>query len=529
MPDSVRAVLAAPLQFLAAVFHRLVATFIRIAEALNLDGCVWWFVRWTKFIWYPFAALAGFGRAWLITRNFRQLLWGLPAIVVVLPLAVMGGWTMIQGNDSFATHYTIAVNEARDNKDYQRVQLFQRKLAQLGVATELTDFQTALALAKDGELELALERMQQLAPAEEAGYLRAHLWMIEQLVNDKLNLSAEESQRLLKIHLRHAELLGVRGAQMDMLHAVVLVRDQQFSEAAEKLAPLVSELPRAAMLRMECNMVLNRTEEARSDARMVRSHLDRRVGRGETLSTEECRVWMQAEVLLGDLPKAHELAQQWISLEPNDKAARGILVQLSEELFRVTLGFPDPDPDRLTGLFLMAAELAENPNELQSQFASLYRLRSDFPLAQQVVDRVVNSPRTPSTILEAAGTVAAMLGEPKRAKVYLQQALKKDPRNSVALNNYAWLILHEPEGNLNTALAAVNKAIEIIPNNSSYRETRGQILVRLGRWREAVDDLEYAANAMPSSKEIHLSLAKAYDALGDSQLAQVHRQHAGVE
>jgi uncharacterized protein HemY len=131
--------------------------------------------------------------------------------------------------------------------------------------------------------------------------------------------------------------------------------------------------------------------------------------------------------------------------------------------------------------------------------------------------------------LEAAGTVAAFLGEPKRAKVYLQQALKKDPRNAVALNNYAWLIIQEPDGNLNTALAAVNQAIQQAPEDSRYRETRGQIFVRLERWKEAVDDLEYAANAMPSSKEIHLSLAKAYDALGDRQLAQVHRQHAGAE
>jgi tetratricopeptide (TPR) repeat protein len=529
MPDSVRTILAAPWQLLAAFFHRLIVAFIRIAEALNLDAFVWWFVRWTKFIWYPFAALAGFGHAWLTTRNLRQMLWGLPAIVVLLPLVVMGGWTLIQGNDSFATQYNIAVNEARDSKDYKRVQLFQRKLAQLGVATELTDFQTALALAEDGELERAFERMQQLAPTEEAGYLRAHLWIVEQLVNGELKLPIEESQRLLKIHLGHAEELGVRGPQIDLLRAVALVRDKQLSEAVDKLAPLVSQIPRAAMLRMECNLALNRGDDARGDARMVRSHLDRRVRRGETLSTEEYRIWLHAEMLLGDLPKAHELAEQWYRLEPDNKAARGLLVQLSAELFRVTLGFPDPDPDRLTDLFLMAAELAENPKELQGQFASLYRLRSDFPLAQQVVDRVVNSPRTPSTILEAAGTVAAMLGEPERAKVYLQQALKRDPQNSVALNNYAWLVVQEPGGNLNTALAAVNKAIEIIPNESRYRETRGQILVRLGRWREAIGDLEYAANAMPSSKEIHLALAKAYDALGDSQLAQVHRRHAGLE
>jgi tetratricopeptide (TPR) repeat protein len=441
----------------------------------------------------------------------------------------MGLWTMIQGEASFAKQYNVVVNEAREKKDYKRVQLFQRKLAQLGVSTDLAAYQTALALEKDRELDQAFERMQQLAPVEEAGYIRAHLWIIEHLVSDELKLPKEESQRLLKIHLAHVERLGARGPQLQLLNAVALVRDGQLVEAAEKLAPLVTSHPVAAMMRMECNLTLNRTDDARSDARMVRLHMRNRASRGKELTAEECRVWLAAEGLLGDLPKAHELAKQWHKLEPNNKVARTILVDLSGQLFKVSLGVPDPDPDYLTDLFLLAAELTDDPKGLQGQFASLYRLRSDFPLAQQVVDRIVNSPRTPAPILEAAGTVAAMLDEPKRAKVYLQQALKKDPQNSVALNNYAWLIIQEPNPNLSAALTAVNQAIEIAPKDFRYRETRGQILVRLGRWQEAVDDLEYAANGMPSSKEIHLALAKAYDALGDRQLAQVHRQHAGVE
>ena len=528
MPQSARQVLAAPFYFVAAVWHRLIVGLMRAAEVLNLDGFVLWLVRWTCFLWYPIAAVGGFCAAWLATRNLRRLWWGLPIVLVLFPLTAMGLWTMIQGDESFAKQYNVVVNEAREKKDYKRVQLFQRKLAQLGVSTDLAAYQTALALEKDGELDQAYERMQQLAPVEEAGYMRAHLWIIEHLVSDKLKLPEEESQRLLKIHLGHVELLGARGPQLELLNAVALVRDKQLVEAAEKLAPLVSSQPVAAMMRMECNIALDRTDDARSDARMVRLHMHNRAS-GKDLTAEECRVWLAAEGLLGDLPKAHELAKQWHKLEPKNKVARTILVDLSGQLFKVSLGVPDPDPDHLTDLFLLAAELTDDPKGLQGQFASLYRLRSDFPLAQQVVDRIVNSPRTPAPILEAAGTVAAMLGEPKRAKVYLQQALKKDPLNSVALNNYAWLIIQEPNPNLNAAFAAVNQAIEIAPKDFRYRETRGQILVRLGRWQEAVDDLEYAANGMPSSKEIHLSLAKAYDALGDRQLAQVHRQHAGVE
>jgi hypothetical protein len=51
----------------------------------------------------------------------------------------------------------------------------------------------------------------------------------------------------------------------------------------------------------------------------------------------------------------------------------------------------------------------------------------------------------------------------------------------------------------------------------------------MGRWRDAIEDLEVAANGVHNTRNIHQSLAKAYDALGDKQLARVHRQHAGIE
>jgi len=75
------------------------------------------------------------------------------------------------------------------------------------------------------------------------------------------------------------------------------------------------------------------------------------------------------------------------------------------------------------------------------------------------------------------------------------------------------------------ALSAVNQALAIRPDEFRYRETRGQIMLRLGRWQAAVEDLEYAANGVPDSRQIHLSLAKAYDALGHEHLARVHREH----
>ena len=69
--------------------------------------------------------------------------------------------------------------------------------------------------------------------------------------------------------------------------------------------------------------------------------------------------------------------------------------------------------------------------------------------------------------------------------------------------------------------------MKFVPSNPHYRETRGQILLQLEHWRDAATELEIALNGMPDSKPIHQSLAIAYEKLGRSEAARMHRQLAG--
>jgi tetratricopeptide (TPR) repeat protein len=526
MPDSVRSVLAAPFRLVQFVVRAIVVSFMRAAEALNLDGIVLWLVKWTRPVWYPIAALLGFMSAWLATRNFKQLLWALPLVLVLLPLVAIGGWTAYRGRGSLAGPYLLAVKDAREQKDYERIQLFERKLAQLGVATQLTEYQTALALAKDGDIEEAYERMQKLAPVDEPGYSPAHYWIVHQLLAGVLKLPEYERQRLTKVHLDHLQSQGIKGFEIDLMRAFWLRARNNDAAAADLLKPHTSRFPQAAIMRMEINMSLRRMEEARGDARQVRTHMEDRTRRNEEFTAQDYAGWTIAESILGNTPKAHSLAEQWLGLDPENKMARSVLLEISLRWFDETFRLPQPELDRLVDLFLQAAELSDQPNALQRQFAAIYQLQSNSPVAKQVVEAVVDSPETPAAILEAAGTVAATMGQLDRAKDYLQRAVKKDPNNAIAWNNYAWLVAQESGGDMDDALAAVNKALEISPDEFRFRETRGQIFLRLGQWKDAVEDLEYAANGMPGTPEIHLSLATAYDALGDTQLARVHREHA---
>jgi Flp pilus assembly protein TadD len=76
------------------------------------------------------------------------------------------------------------------------------------------------------------------------------------------------------------------------------------------------------------------------------------------------------------------------------------------------------------------------------------------------------------------------------------------------------------------ALQAVNRALAIKPENVEARETRGMILLQLGQWQQAVNDLELVLNGRPGSVDVHKGLAKAYQQLGNRRLAEVHRRQA---
>ena len=69
--------------------------------------------------------------------------------------------------------------------------------------------------------------------------------------------------------------------------------------------------------------------------------------------------------------------------------------------------------------------------------------------------------------------MAATMGESEKAKEYLQRAVKKDPKNAVAWNNYAWIVAQDPNGDLDDALAAVNKATGPVAQRVSFSRNTG--------------------------------------------------------
>jgi tetratricopeptide (TPR) repeat protein len=525
VPNSARQLLAAPFYVAAGVARRLGSGLMRAAELVNLDRLVLVLVKLSRPLWYPLAAIGTFTVVWAATRPYKKLLWGLPAVLLMLPVLVATTWGALLGKETIAARYRLALARSLEQKDYPVAALLERKLSGLGINTKLSEFNTAQALGTDGKFMEAYERMQRLAPVESPGYPLAHLWIIQTLLSNKLNLPAGEVHRLTGIHLKHLSDLGAKGPEIDLIRAAWLTQDSKLEEAAALLKPLVHSYPSAAIERFRINLALRHIDQARLDAQAVHEQMDRQ-RENANFSNHNYESWVAAEQLLGDHARSREILREWLKRYPDNESARKYSAAMNLQEFDEILSSPAPKPEELSARIRAAFALADASDNMKQRVALLYQQRAARPELRALFEQLAKSDDLSSSLAETLGTAAGVYGEWDQAQVFLEQAVKKDATNAVAWNNLACALLQKQNAPPDKALSAANKALELKPDDFRFRETRGEILLRFSRWHEAVDDLEYALNGLPDNPAIHQALGKAYDALGNKELAAAHRQYA---
>ncbi len=525
-----QALLPAPLIRMFASVGNLVRragmAMLSLAEKLNLDRAVMGLVWLLQPIWRPLASIGTFAYYWLETREYRRGLMALPAILLATVVLGVGVWHSTFGKSRITAKYKTAVRETLEARDYDRAELYEKKLAQLGYDTQLTEYKTAITFAEEEKLDEAYNRMELLAPVDQPGYPSAHFWIIQQLMRGKLLDSPEEARALAKVHLDHLETLEITSPYQQFLLALWLSQGGQLDEAASVLEPVVSAIPSAAFERMRINMSLRRPKQARQDARALVTHMTTRRRRGAELGLSDYPRWLAAEEVLGNWQQMRKILVQWQAVEPENKRARQALATVCRRQAAMLLRDPLPDQQKIVDLWLEATELDQSSKSLLQLAEALYRDREKAAIYQSILETLRQSPRTPVSLLVAVGTEAAKNQNFDDARQFFEAATTRKEPDAVAWNNYAWVLGEGDHPQLDEALVAVNRALVLSPDEHRFRETRGQLLLRLERWQEAVEDLEFAINGLPELREVHQSLAVAYTALGQKDLAEMHRSQA---
>jgi putative PEP-CTERM system TPR-repeat lipoprotein len=116
-------------------------------------------------------------------------------------------------------------------------------------------------------------------------------------------------------------------------------------------------------------------------------------------------------------------------------------------------------------------------------------------------------------VLNAMASYQLGTGSLAEAKSHLETLLKLDPANVAALNNLAWVLAETAPAE---ALPLASRARAIAPANPAVADTLGWALHRLGRPKEALKHVEFAANGLPKEPGVQYHLAVVRAALGQS-------------
>lgn len=146
--------------------------------------------------------------------------------------------------------------------------------------------------------------------------------------------------------------------------------------------------------------------------------------------------------------------------------------------------------------------------------------------ARKLLVDMVAAGDAPASAYLLLGTDAMTRGEQADAIKYLEQAERLSPNSAAVLNNLAWSTAFGDKPDLPRALQLIDAALVRAPGNVQLRDTRGRILIKHGRWQEALVELEACVEHFEGQADFHRTIAGVYRRLELNELAERHERLA---
>jgi tetratricopeptide (TPR) repeat protein len=507
------------------------------------------------YVGYPLFLISNFFRsvggtlvAWWRRRNIRYLLQGLPALVATLGVLLFGVLVYAQDRNSVATSHRNAgimalssaarqMGKGEESKD--QLAMAETCFQRLMTLQDNPDHRFALAQVLELKQQMgpAIELIKSLAPETavqaKPGYGPAHLVMAELYLSNRLPPPpGSNPSRAAELHLIRA--LQTRAiASRAHMRLYDLYRLWNKPEEAEK------HLEEAAKVSPEARLVLARWYFAKGKAdrgkfnaaaagEAFRQRLDEKVDdHGARLS------YADALLLVGDFPAALEVLRQGATLAQTTLDLQANYAVRASALYNAWYDAKSKDPKSTPAerFAMLEQSLKWFPNNGDTFVRLMAFARQKGPDA----DKARQTVRDLATGGEASFLAHLYLGidawqndNPAEARYHWEKAfaLDKDKNSTLVANNLAWVVaFHEPT-DPPRALSMIDAAIEKAPGDPRFRGTRGHILAKMERHKEALPDLEAAIPAYPNDERLFRQLAESCRILNMPKMAEDYKRRA---
>lgn len=457
----------------------------------------------------------------------------IPAIILVVVLLVtsVAAWT--DNSDWRTSLLDNQLVAAWDKDDYETAELIiLRQLRQRPDDGRLV-YRLGLARDLNGENEAALDLMKKLAFGKRNE--RAARWILEKeyLGKDWEQLDDEGKDEFGRIlALIHQE--APKDMAIKRLYADYLIAAEKLPQAI----PVLEELARVQPMRgLQAAALARRLGNEATANRFAERTLDAvsRMSEEDPTNAVLALAVAQNQLFLKRFAETVRTLDRSIPRVKDDDE-RNMLKQAMGDTIVAWVAHIEESPvnsvnDRLRILKMLQTALRYAPSNLRVMTV----------VADEVLAVIDEDDAKIAAVREALidgssagiahfirGTAALMNDDVESATISLQLAAKHMPQSGAILNNLAVALAEKGgEDNLEKALRISESAIKETPNlTPHYFETRGQILFKMGRFLDAIPDLERSLAVESLAKQSHKTLAVCYEKLGEKQLSNLHLEAA---
>lgn len=462
---------------------------------------------------------------WWKGRKLKNLLFGLPA------LALIGGCTYLvisyQATSRFsrAETYLAAGQTALRQQNWEKANLFLGRAIELGINSNEVKYTLALAAEKTNDNARKLAILDELAPDDRGVYAPAHLYRATSLVTKprKTELDMQTAEKQIHFAL---------DVQPNNVIAHALLGDMYFQKGV--LDPAILHLSQTDERSAKYRLLLAKAYDAKGDTVKARRHASEAAVVAEKESTANPSVPIhrlnhaEATLILKQFERTAEILREGLLMGENPAfrdALTMTFIRWSDDLLEAS-----PD-NRRVAFELIAAGLENTPNEILLFDRLIKLLKSESEIAEEVrkfLEQNISSGKAVAISHLVLGTALYEIGDRTGADFHMSRAFKMSPSSPIIANNFAWHLIAQDPATPEQALEIIDAVIRDNPQTAEYHDTKGHILCKLERWKDAISELEPTLKELPGRPLTHRALENAYKQLGLESLAEEHRSIAAT-
>ncbi len=469
---------------------------------------------------------------WAQSVAWRQSPRAIPALLLLISLVLTAVIALNDGSSWRTDRLNRQWFATLDAEDYETAELVVMR--QLHMRPEDSQLIYRLALVRDarGETQDAIDLMWRLVRIKRED--AAARWLLEELFlgRDWAELNEREREDFGSLlALIHAE--NPTDIPIQQLYADYLIATDKYARAIPVLSDLMTIQPMrglqaAALSRKLGNQILAN--------RMAERTLDRvaQMSQEDPTNSKLALAVAQNQLFLmryGDAIRTLELA---FSRAKDEEVKRQLGTAVGDAyvawIHKLEESPTQGMKTRLRVLRMLEAALVRaphNPRVLTLVADKVLATTSDDNAEVAEIRQALIDGSSAGIAHFIRGTAALLRDDLDSATTSLQLAAEHMPRSASILNNLAVALAARDDSKLEQALRIAESAIRYSDRPTPYYyETRGQILVRLGRYFDAIPDLERALRIPALAPAAHQSLAECYRQIGDGELSLLHHQKA---